>query len=506
MRAGRFSIVGVAFVSAACLITFSTSTDCVADGLPKGLPAWFHTLDRDEDGQISLGEWRQAGKGLDAFRRFDLDDDGLIAPNEILRVASEEAVLKLVYGRVHLDTDIYEATGEKFREKKTYRIFIIRLEEGKIYQIEEVSPDFYAYVYLEDTAGAIAAKNNSGGRNRVARIVHRAAKSGTYRIIATSQDGYKTGRFSLSVRIVRSLEPDASHELPSTLADLDADHDGQLALYEWRQAGKKVADFRKLDRDNDGFITPREVATSRRRPIALKFKHGRATYKGALNATDGRYLGKKTAKLFTLRLTAGKTYRIDHMSRAFDAYLYLDDTDGTILAQDDDGGQGTDSRIVHAAEGGTYTLVCTSLGGSGLGPFSLSVLDLSASDAALADELPAWFHALDTDNDGQVAAHEWKKARKNLAEFRQYDRDNDGFLTPKEVLRPRKSIALKLQKGEATYNGTIEATDLKYKGKKLAKILTVALRRADLSLRPHEQGVRRLPLSGKPRRRGVGSK
>ena len=39
--------------------------------LPAGLPAWFDQLDTNEDGQISLHEWRAGGKNLDEFRTFD---------------------------------------------------------------------------------------------------------------------------------------------------------------------------------------------------------------------------------------------------------------------------------------------------------------------------------------------------------------------------------------------------------------------------------------------------
>lgn len=52
----------------------------------------------------------------------------------------------------------------------------------------------------------------------------------------------------------------------------------------------------------------------------------------------------------------------------------------------------------------------------------------------LPKELPPWFGQLDTDGDGQIALWEWRKAGKELEEFKDWDRDGDGFITAEEVL------------------------------------------------------------------------
>jgi EF hand len=55
------------------------------DRLPATLPAWFKQLDLDGDGQISLYEWKKAGKDIEEFIKLDLNDDGFLNVEEVLR-------------------------------------------------------------------------------------------------------------------------------------------------------------------------------------------------------------------------------------------------------------------------------------------------------------------------------------------------------------------------------------------------------------------------------------
>ncbi|HUR53535.1 MAG TPA: EF-hand domain-containing protein, partial [Gemmataceae bacterium] len=46
--------------------------------------------------------------------------------------------------------------------------------------------------------------------------------------------------------------------LPAWFADLDGDRDGQIGLYEWRAAGRPIAEFLAMDLDGDGLLPPAE--------------------------------------------------------------------------------------------------------------------------------------------------------------------------------------------------------------------------------------------------------
>jgi len=48
-------------------------------------------------------------------------------------------------------------------------------------------------------------------------------------------------------------------ELPTWFAQLDTDKDAQIGLYEWKVSGRSLAEFRAIDRNNDGFLTVEEV-------------------------------------------------------------------------------------------------------------------------------------------------------------------------------------------------------------------------------------------------------
>jgi len=64
---------------------------------------------------------------------------------------------------------------------------------------------------------------------------------------------------SSSSAMLKSGAPRVTMELPSSYADVDADRDGQIGLYEWRKAKKPLAEFAKLDLNHDGFLTPNEL-------------------------------------------------------------------------------------------------------------------------------------------------------------------------------------------------------------------------------------------------------
>jgi serine protease Do len=202
---------------------------------------------------------------------------------------------------------------DRVRTDSLCKTYTFKMLGGKTYQIDMKSKAVNSFLRLENPSGMeVAADDNSGG-GRDARMIYRAPKTGEFTIIATSV-GEAMGKFTLLIKEV---------------------------------------------------IVP---------TIPLKLENGVVVYKGALAKTDPRYRGQKIHKLFTLDCEAGKTYQFDQVSGAYDAYLYLEDPDGAVVAEDDDSGGNLNARIFHKAEKtGRYHIVATSLSGGNVGNFLLTV-------------------------------------------------------------------------------------------------------------------------------------
>src|SRR5262249_23000123 len=153
-----------------------------------------------------------------------------------------------------------------------------------------VSPVYWAMLFLENPEGQIVERNNSNNNGETARVVHRAAKAGNYRLIATSLGGFRTGAFTLNVRELGGAGGPAGPTpkgLPRWFQTLDKDNDGQVSLPEWLAGGRALGDFRKFDMNSDGFITPEEALQAVKEGERLELVNGRASFSGDLELSSG---------------------------------------------------------------------------------------------------------------------------------------------------------------------------------------------------------------------------
>ncbi len=97
------------------------------------------------------------------------------------------------------------------------------------------------------------------------------------------------------------------------------------------------------------------------------------TVTGTLDADDCLRPGGAFQESWGLVLANDMTARIDLESDAFDAFLVLKDTDGNILATNDDGGGGLNSSIDYALTAGTYEIVASSFRPGETGAYQLTV-------------------------------------------------------------------------------------------------------------------------------------
>ncbi len=433
---------------------------------PNPLPKWIRDLDTDGDGQVSLSEWLTSKRPLSEFTEYDLNGDGFITPQELLRRPGASTDLTLDKGRLtHAGT--IEGTGETYRGKTAFKVLRVRLETGKTYQFDLISPVFQAFLFLEDANGNPLADSGAAGIGDNCRLTYRATFAGTHRVVVTSVGGFRVGAFNLTVRA-----QDRGSPLPNWFRDLDSDGDGQVDLNEWRTAKRPITEFNEYDVDGDGFITPRECARRTTERTELVFDKGKATHAGVLAEQPEPHRGKTAFKVVTVRLEAGKTYRFELLCPTTRAFFFLEDPHGTLLVEHGTQNGGESCRLKYrSTQTGSHRVVVTSMNGSRIGPFTLSM-----RIEERADQQPHWFRESDTDRDGQVTLGEWLTANRSFAEFKEYDLNDDGFITPQELLRRLRAIPdLVLDKGLLAHAGVVGEVDELYRGKTAYKILTIRL-------------------------------
>src|SRR5262249_17198544 len=70
-------------------------------------------------------------------------------------------------------------------------------------------------------------------------------------------------------------------------AYMDRDGDGQIGLYEWKEAGRRISEFLPMDLNNDGFVTVDEYFRWKKQTDELAAKNGSAS--GDMARNRGRF-------------------------------------------------------------------------------------------------------------------------------------------------------------------------------------------------------------------------
>src|SRR5262245_18629579 len=126
--------------------------------------------------------------------------------------------------KVALTKGVYEAKHTMMqadpmdpRRRAPCKLFLVALEAGKTYVIDEKSRNFDSYLRLESAPGIQLAENDDGGGNFDARIRFIPNQAGTFRVIATSHHG-GVGEFTFAIR--DSSVPEPAPTLPLAKIDL----------------------------------------------------------------------------------------------------------------------------------------------------------------------------------------------------------------------------------------------------------------------------------------------
>ena len=160
--------------------------------------------------------------------------------------------------------------------------------------------------------------------------------------------------------------------LPAWFDEIDMDGDGQIALWEWRKAGKSMKDFSEWDRNDDGLITIEE--------IRYKLEQERLAAKKGVSVGNGlefrETMDQGSITVFYVKFEKGKVYQMEMTSNsgALNPYILLQNKEGKILAQIKGSGGDVGARIMFRANtNDTYRIIASSAAGAGQGPYLVKV-------------------------------------------------------------------------------------------------------------------------------------
>ena len=86
--------------------------------------------------------------------------------------------------------------------QRYYKLFSVKMEKDKTYRVEGRADDpktLAVNLFLEDADGALLTSSGFSKDSVTARVVHKAARTGSYRVIVTTKSVQQIGKFALDV-------------------------------------------------------------------------------------------------------------------------------------------------------------------------------------------------------------------------------------------------------------------------------------------------------------------
>jgi hypothetical protein len=106
---------------------------------------------------------------------------------------------------------------------------------------------------------------------------------------------------------------------------------------------------------------------------------------GTLSTSDCALNDGSYADVYRFVVPTNQTLQLDMSSTAFDTYIGLVDANGNLIAEDDDGAGGSNSRLTRALGAGTYYFVATSFDPGMTGTYQVSLTTSTAPAPATCD-------------------------------------------------------------------------------------------------------------------------
>jgi hypothetical protein len=176
---------------------------------------------------------------------------------------------------------------DKVKTNSPHKVHEQRMKSGENYQIDLVSGAFDPFLRLEDSAGKQLAEDDDGGGFPNARILFKAPKDGTYRIVATSFDG-KSGDYTLTIKKASGASVAATSAFNAAMAEFQKGYNPavQMLMKKYREA-KTDAEREKL---LDKFSESAEKYVERFAKVAKDFPGQSSATQAAAVAQQLRFM------------------------------------------------------------------------------------------------------------------------------------------------------------------------------------------------------------------------
>jgi thiol-disulfide isomerase/thioredoxin len=187
--------------------------------------------------------------GVDAGDKKTNDKTKQDGPKTNSRFQAKPIELNLKDGKASYAGDLTDMDAAF--QKHYFKVFTVQLEKGKTYRIDHKDrggdPKFDALLFLEDADGTqLDANDDFDPPGLDSRIVYKIAKTGAYRLVATTLPPGQTGKFTLEiapetdVKLIK--EADLKYRI-NTFASLSGAQRKNLVLEISKRFQDKAADL-----------------------------------------------------------------------------------------------------------------------------------------------------------------------------------------------------------------------------------------------------------------------
>ena len=280
----------------------------------------------DDAGGIEIANDDDDGPGLDASLTVTLPRTGqfTIVANTYSQGEYGDYEIVLLrerpegqgFGEAQVFTGALTTRSEELDDGSRFEVHFINATAGEQIEVTVASDAFDTMLYILDVNGELVGQDDDSAGGTNSRVTVTIPANGEYSLAVTSYEPAAFGEYSMSVR--RGLGTAAG-------------------------------------------------------PASASLGPGEILH-GSLSAANDRLDDNTPYAIHDIYVQAGETVEITMESSVFDTYLIVLDPSGNAIAEDDDGGGGTNSRISWtAAMTGSYPVFANSYGEDASGAYTLTV-------------------------------------------------------------------------------------------------------------------------------------